>query len=140
MVVDGPLSYEPQGGIARRMYAILIFGVLIMAISVFMIAKPDQWVDLAMRYCRLPYMHPLEILICLGFGVPFILNGGRSAFPMALTVFGYVLTAVGVGLMFTPPSYHRRFGLWSLQKMRRLFRPAGVFSLLLGAFLVYAAS
>ncbi len=121
------------------MYAIAIYGLLIISISLVMIVKPDLWVDMAVRYCRLPYMHPLEILICLGFGLPFIFYADRSEFPTTFKIFGYLLVAVGLGLMLTPPSYHRRFGIWSVQKFKRFFRPAGLVSLVFGAFLVYAA-
>ncbi len=121
------------------MYAILVYGLLIIAVSLFMIVKPDRWVELATRYCEFRYMHPIEIAIAVGFGLPFIVFAGESAFPTFFKVFGYVLVAVGIGLMLTPPSIHRRFGIWSLKKMERLFRPAGVVSLAFGAFLVYAA-
>ena len=62
------------------MYAIAIFGLFIISVSVLMIAKPDLWVEMAVRYCHLPYMHPLEILICLGFGLPFIFYAENSEF------------------------------------------------------------
>lgn len=121
------------------MYVIVIYGLLIISISLVMIAKPDSWVEMAVRYCRLPYMHPVEILICIGFGLSFIFYAGQSEFPTLFKFFGYVLVAVGLGLIFTPPSYHRRFGIWSTEKIGRQFRPAGLFSLIFGAFLVYAA-
>jgi len=45
------------------MYAIAIYGLLMIWISFVMVAKPDLWVEMSVRYCRPPYMHPLEILI-----------------------------------------------------------------------------
>ncbi len=120
-------------------YVIVIYGLLIIAISLVMVAKPDLWVAMTVRYCRLPYMHPVEILVCLGFGLSFVFYAGQSEFPAMFKFFGYVLVAVGLGLILTPPSYHRRFGIWSVEKIGRYFRPAGLFSLIFGAFLVYAA-
>ncbi len=121
------------------MYIIATYGVLIVLLSVLMVAKPDLWVDMALRYIRLPYMHPLEIAICIGFGLPFILYAEDSGFPITFKAFGYMLVAVGAGLMLTPPSVHRRFGVWSVEKTGKYFRPLGVLSLLGGAFLVYVA-
>lgn len=120
------------------MYAIAAFGLLLVAISLLMIVHPETWVDKAVRYCRLPYMHPLEIIIRIGFGVPFIMYAESSRYPFALTGFGYLLVGVGIGLVFVPPSLHRRFGIWSIQKIGRRFRAAGVFSLALGGVLLYA--
>ncbi len=120
-------------------YLIAIYGVLVMLLSAFMIVRPDRWIDLGERYCRLRYMHPLEIAICIGSSLPFILYAGDSAYPVLFKGFGYLLLAVGIGLMLTPPSAHRRFGIWSLEKTGRYFRPLGVLSLAAGGFLVYAA-
>ena len=103
-----------------------------------MIVRPEAWVDKAVHYCRQRYMHPLEILICVGFGVPFIIYSEASRLPATLTWFGYLLVGVGVGLVFVPPSFHRRFGIWSIQKIGGHFRPAGVFSLVFGGLLLYA--
>lgn len=121
------------------MYIIATYGVLIVILSALMVARPALWVDMAVRYIRLPYMHPLEIAICVGFGLPFVLYAGDSAYPGLFSAFGYLLLAVGVGLMLTPPSVHRRFGVWSLETTGKYFRPLGVLSLAAGGFLVYAA-
>ena len=120
------------------MYILAGFGALMIVMSLLMIARPEAWVDRAVAYCRLRYMHPLEILSRVGFGVSFIVYAEASRFPAALTGFGYLLVGVGVGLAFIPPSYHRRFGIWAIQRIGRGFRPAGVFSLVLGGFLLYA--
>ena len=122
------------------MYAIAAFGLLMIAISLLMIVRPETWVDKGVRYCRLRYMHPLEILIRIGFGVLFIIYAESSRYPTALTGFGYLLVGVGIGLVFVPPSLHRRFGIWSIQKIGRRFRTAGVFSLVLGGLLLYTVA
>lgn len=120
------------------MYAIALYGVLLIALSLFMVAKPEFSVEMALRYCRLRYMHPAEILVCLGFGSAFIFYSGSSAFPAVLRIFGYLLAGVGIALLLTPPSYHRRLAIWSTRKFARFFRPAGLVSLGFGVLLVYA--
>lgn len=121
------------------MYAIAINGALMVAISLIMIAKPNYWGKLIVRFSRMPYMHPLEIVIRLGFGLLFVRYADESKFPLMIRIMGYVLLAVGVGLVFTPPSSHRRFAVWSVERFSRIFRPAGILSLAFGLLLIYAA-
>ena len=121
------------------MYAIAINGMVIIVVSLVMVAKPDVWGRFIVRFSRMPYMHPLEILVRLGFGLLFVRYAEDSKFPVTIKIMGYVLLAVGVGLMLTPPSQHRRFAIWSVEKFSKYFRPAGLVSLLFGVFLIYAA-
>jgi len=121
------------------MIAIAIFGVVMVVISLFMIVKPEAWVQIVLRFVRMPYMHPIEIIIRLGFGLLFIQFAEHSKFPLVIKIVGYVLLAVGIGLMLMPPSFHRRLALWAVEKVSKYFRPAGFFSLAFGVFLIYAA-
>ena len=52
---------------------------------------------------------------------------------------GYLLVAVALGLTLTPPLKHKQFAVWSAHKFIKIFRYAGIFSLLFGAFLIYAS-
>ncbi len=122
------------------MYAIAINRVLMVAISLVMVAKPDVWGRFIVRFSRMPYMHPLEIFIRAGFGLLFVRYAEDSKFPLTIKIMGYVLLAAGVGLIFLPPSYHRRFGIWAAEKLSRFFRPAGLVSFAFGVFLIYAAA
>ena len=62
----------------------------------------------------------------------------QSRLPTVIRVFGYLLIAVGLGLLATPPSYHRRCGVWSVDEFSQYFRVAGLGSLTFGVFLIYA--
>lgn len=121
------------------MYSIALFGLIMVMASLVMVAKPDALGRFIVRFCRMPYMHPLEILIRLSFGVLFLRYAEDSKFPLIIEITGYVLLAAGVGLIFLPPSYHRRFGIWAAESLSRFFRPAGLGSLAFGVFLIYAA-
>ena len=122
------------------MFAIVIFGALMIAISLVMVAKPDACGRFIVRFSRMRYMHPFEIITRLGFGLLFIRYAEQSKFPLPIKIMGYLFLAVGVGLMFTPPSYHERFAVWSVEKFSKYFRPAGLVSLTFGVFLIYAAN
>lgn len=121
------------------MAAVALYGLLITALSVWMVARPGRVAELGLRYCRWRWMHPVEILLCIGFGAAFVFAAERSGLPAVLRVFGYLLLAVGGGLVLTPPSLHRRFGIWSIEKTGRFLRLAGVGSLGFGIFLLYVA-
>jgi len=121
------------------MVGIAFFGLIMIALSFMMIFTPQAWLDRALRFCRLPYMHPLEIAIRLGFGAIFILFADDTRFPVTIRSIGYLLVAVGAALLFLRPSYHRRVGLDLVQRAAKWSRLAGCFSLALGCFLVAAA-
>ncbi len=107
-------------------------------ISLALMARPDASAEAVLRFVRLRYFHPFEIVTRLGFGVLFVMYADQSRFPTVVRVFGYLLVAVGLGLLVTPPSYHRRFGVWSVDKFSKYFRVAGLGSLAFGVFLIYA--
>ncbi len=120
------------------MIAIGLFGLGMIGISLWLVARPDAAAEAVRRFVRLRYFHPFEIVTRLGFGVLFVLYADQSRFPTVISVFGYLLVAVGLALVVTPPSYHRRFGLWSVDKFSKYFRVAGLGSLAFGILLVYA--
>lgn len=121
------------------MLALLLFGALIVAISLAMIARPEAWGRAILRFSRWRYMHVFEIVTRLGFGLLLVAFADAAKYPALFRVIGYVLLAVGLGLLFTPPSYHRRFAVWSVEHFGPYFRPAAVASLAFGVFLLYAA-
>ncbi len=127
------------GNLSPGMIAIVIFGAGMVALSVGMVVKPEAWARAAVRFTRLRFMHPFEIVTRIGFGALFVLYADQTKFPTLIRVLGYALLAVGVALLFTPPRVHRRFGVWCVEKTARFLRPAGLASLAFGIFLIYAA-
>ncbi|WP_456424661.1 hypothetical protein [Rhodocaloribacter sp.] len=121
------------------MYIIALFGILMVLFSAVMVIAPEYWSSGIVRFSEKAYFHPFEILSRLGFGVIFIVYSEQTLFPDVMLGIGYLLAAVGSGLLITPPSQHKRFAVWSAQKFKRTFRPAGVISLAFGVFIVYAA-
>ena len=78
------------------MVAIAAFGLIMVLISLVMITKPDAWGRCIVRFCRMPYMHPLEMTIRLGFGLLFLQYADGTKFPLIIKMMGYVLVAAGV--------------------------------------------
>ncbi len=121
------------------MYVIAFFGFLMMILSVLMIAKPDYWADGIVKFSEKWWFHPFEIISRFVFGLLFVLYADQTTYQTLILVIGYLLIAVSIGLLFTPPSKHKQFARWSAQKFRNKFRPLGFVSLLFGAFLVFLA-
>jgi len=120
-------------------YLIVLFGALMVLLSVVMVVNPEYWSRSIVKFSNAAWFHPFEILSRLIFGGVFIAFAEQTRYPALMTVIGYVLLIVGAGLAFLPPSKHRDFALWSAQKFRSVFRPAGAISLAFGLFVVYAA-
>jgi uncharacterized protein YjeT (DUF2065 family) len=121
------------------MLIIIAYAALLIAVSLWMIIRPAHWTRMAVRYCHWRYMHPTEIVLCLGFGAPFILFGEQALLPVLYKSIGYVLVIVGAGLMLVPPSLHQRLGAKVIEAIGPWFRPAGVLTLALGGLLLYSA-
>ena len=66
------------------MYSIALFGLIMVMVSLVMVAKPDMWGRFIISFCRMPYMHPLEIIIRLGFGLLFVRYAEDSKFPLTI--------------------------------------------------------
>ncbi len=121
------------------MLAVLLFGAGMAAISLGMVARPEACGRAILRFTQMRYMHPFEILTRIGFGLVFVTYADESRFPTLISILGYLLLAVGLGLLLTPPSYHRRFGVWSVERLSTYFRVAGLGSFAFGVLLIYAA-
>lgn len=123
----------------KLMCIILFFGILLMLLSILMIVNPEYWANGIIKFSEKSWFHPFEIISRFVFGLSFILFAGKTDYPNLMLAIGYLLIAVSVGLLFTPPSKHRQFALWSAKKFRNKFRWLGFGSLGFGAFLLYAA-
>lgn len=121
------------------MYLIAFFGILLVLLSALMVANPENWSRGIVKFSKLPYFHPFEIVSRLLFGAIFITFADQTLYPTLIAVIGYMLLAVGIGLSLTPPSKHRWFAVWSAQRFKSVFRPAGALSFLFGIFIIYAA-
>ena len=109
------------------------------AFSVVMIVSPEYWSDAIVKFSEKSYFHPLEIASRIAFGGVFLAYADRTLYPPLSSGIGYVLVLVGVGLLLTPPSKHKKFAVWSARRFRNIFRPAGVASFLFGLLIAYSA-
>lgn len=120
------------------MYFIAFFGLMLILLSLVMIINPEYWSKGIVKFSKKPWFHPFEIISRIGFGVVFVIFAKQTLYPKLILFLGYLLIAVGIGLLLTPPSKHKQFAVWSAYKFKKTFRPMGFGSLLFGAFLFYA--
>lgn len=119
------------------MYAIAVFGLVMVVISLIAVVKPEAWGQMILKFVRFPYFHPFEILIRVVFGTLFVVYADETKFPLTVEIVGFVLLGVAVALSLITPSRHRRVAHWLVEKLSKYFRPAGFVSLTFGAFLIY---
>ncbi len=118
---------------------IVLFALGLMACSLVMIASPRMWSQAIIAFSHKPWFHPVEILTRTGFGAGFVVTANQTQYPRLFCITGYVLLAVGLGLLLVGPARHQAFAQWSAKAFNRAFRPAAVVSLLASAWLIYAA-
>lgn len=121
------------------MYAIAFFGILMILLSAVMVADPDYWSNGIVMFSRAKYFHGFEIISRLGFGAIFVAFSEQTLYPAVMDVFGYLMVAVGVGLLIAGSSRHKQFAVWSAKKFNKIFRPAGIVSIGFGIFITYGA-
>jgi hypothetical protein len=123
----------------RSLYAIALFGILMILLSVVMVIDPDYWSNGIVRFSEARYFHGFEIISRLGFGAIFIAFSEQTLYPAVIGTFGYLMIAVGIGLLIAGPSRHKQFALWSAKKFKKTFRPAGIVAVAFGVFIIYGA-
>lgn len=121
------------------MYLIVAYGLAVSLVSVALILDTGRVVDLAIRYCNWPFMHGFEILINAAFGGAFLFLAEEARYPMLFKIYGGLLLVIGLGLAFVPPRLHRRYGEWSIEKFRGIFRPVAPIGVLFGILVIYSA-
>ena len=122
-----------------HVYAIAFFGILMILLSGMMVLDPDKWSTGILKFSQMKYFHIFEIASRLLFGAIFITFSEQTLYPAVMGAFGYLMVAVGAGLLMAGPSRHKRFAVWSAKKFNKTFRPAGVVSTVAGVFIVYGA-
>lgn len=122
------------------MYFITAFGALMVALSFIMITKPNDWSNGIIAFSKKPWFHWFEVLSRTLAGAIFIFYYEQSLYPNLIKGLGYLLIAVGIGLIIIGPQKHKKFAVWSAEKFRPIFRVSGIGSFCFGIFLIYISS
>jgi len=121
-------------------YFISAFGLLMMCLSVIMIVNPNYWSDRIVDFSKKDYFHWFEISSRITAGLFFVIFHKSTLYPQLIQSIGFLLIAVGIGLLITGSVRHRKFAAWSAHKFKSTFRTAGVGSFMFGIFLIYIST
>ena len=122
------------------MYFITAFGTLLLCLSVIMVVNPNYWSNGIINFSKKPYFHWFEVVSRITYGVLFVLFNESTSYPQLILSVGYVLIAVGFGLILIGSVRHRIFAVWSANRFKSTFRPAGIASFIFGLFLIYMST
>ena len=115
------------------MIIVLLVAFGFLAISLVMLARPERYYDVAMRYVQWRWMAPAEAASRGLLGVLLLYAADTAAYPRIVNALGWLMVFIGVGLALVPWAQHRRFGVWVVNRIRPWLRPLGVFGILLAA-------
>lgn len=121
------------------MYLIAAFGLLMMLLSLAMVIKPESFSKGIISFSEKTYFHLFEIVSRIIAGLIFITYAVDTAFPTVISIVGFALILVGLGLAMTPPHVHKKFAVWSANEFRNKFRLIGIISIPLSLLLIYSA-
>ncbi|MCF6193520.1 MAG: hypothetical protein L3J46_04215 [Kangiellaceae bacterium] len=122
------------------MYFIAAFGLVMMGLSIIMIVNPNYWSNGIIDFSRKPYFHWFEVISRLIAGYVFVVHNKSTLYPQLILSIGYLLIAVGIGLLIAGEIKHRKFAVWSAHKFKSTFRFAGIGSFMFGIFLIYVST
>ena len=105
-----------------------------------MIVNPNYWSDRIVCFSQKFYFHWVEVISRLTAGLVFAIFNKSTLYPQLILSIGYLLIAVGLGLLITGSDKHRKFAVWSAHKFKSTFRPAGIVSFIFSTFLIYIST
>lgn len=120
------------------MFAIIAIGLLTIALSAVMIARPHAFGRAIKGFAEKSYFHVAEIAIRLVLGAALVYFATSTRSPGVVSAVGYLFLFAGVFLIVAGRARHHAFAAKSATFVG-IFRPAGVFSLAFGGFLVWSA-
>jgi len=121
------------------MYLIATFGILMMFLSAIMVINPYSFSKGIISFSEKNYFHLFEISTRIIAGIIFAIYAKDTLYPSVFMTIGCVLILVGVGLSLAPPKLHKKFAVWSANRLRNMFRFIGIISMPVSLLLIYAS-
>ncbi len=115
----------------------IIISLLLFVLGVSYATQADSWVRVAKEAIDRPERYfPIAVfLLILGLAIVTIHNVWVIGLPVAITIFGWIMTIKGA-LYLVYPRIVRVFDRWPAQWLRRYIRTAGIVVAVLGLVLV----
>lgn len=120
-------------------YVIQVFGAFIAIASIVLVLRPTVLFDLLRKYQHSPVLYGLAVFVRLILGIALVVVAPMSHFPLALGILGWVIIAAAIFIGAMGRTRFSKLMAWALGLAAGWGRVAGLFGILFGAFLIYAA-
>ncbi len=120
--------------------ALMIFGILIAVMSFLGIVRPQLLVDLATGVARQPYGLPFAVGVRLLLGTILIVAAPMTPYPYVVSILGLIALLAALVILLMGRSRFSRMVEWISSMPSALMRVSGIFGVVFGGFLVYAAA
>lgn len=120
------------------MWLIALFGLLMIAVSLVILFKPVYFSFKTIEFSHQKWFHPFEISSRILFGIILVYFAEQTLHPTLFGYLGYIIMAVGVGLLFTPVTLHQKYARYWAAKVSWLKVPA-ILGIAFGMFVIFSA-
>ena len=116
---------------------VLIFGFLILILSVSLLIKPAALFGFIERYSQSISLQVLAVVVRLIFGAALVLVAPETKYPSVMLVLGWLMIAVAVAFSLIGRTRFRALIDWALQ-LAPYGRLSGLLGVLFSGFIIYA--
>jgi len=120
------------------MYAVIAVGILTIFLSSVMAANPAAWSRGIVTFAAKPHFHIFEATSRFILGGILLFFAGKTLYPIFVSIVGGFFVFAGLFLAIAGKKRHLEFAARTAT-FTRIFRPAGVAGIIVGAFLIYIA-
>jgi len=117
---------------------VLIFGFLILILSVSLVIKPAALFGILERYSQSAGLQVVAVVARLILGVALVLAAPETKYPSVLLLLGWLMIAAAVAFSLMGRTRFRALLNWALQLTPHYGRLGGLLGVIFGVFLIYA--
>ncbi|MBL4888461.1 MAG: hypothetical protein JKX97_00395 [Candidatus Lindowbacteria bacterium] len=121
-------------------YIIYLYGSLLIAGGLMLAIKPGYFVGPLKSHIEEFSLYILAIGLRLLFGVVLVFAAESSKFPVILSVIGYITLLAAAILVVMGHTRFKSLMAWALDRAMKHGWASGLFTLLLGVFIIYAVA
>ena len=116
----------------------LLAGFWLIGLALVALIKPDSARSFLGGFASSAFTHFLEIFLRIIVGSAFVIHSPTMNYSAIFNVFGWLLVATSVVLLFVPWKLHRRFADWSLPMVTRWMKLFGLVSAVAGILILFS--
>jgi uncharacterized protein YjeT (DUF2065 family) len=114
-------------------------GIFLAVLGVVSLFSPSHAKRFLLGFAGSPSKHYAELAVRILMGSAFLMASPLTPWPVALSVFGWVLLGTTGVLLLVPWHWHHRFARRAVPEALRFLPLVGAASLVLGALVLWAA-